>query len=172
MHEAILVLGARIKPPSEAARRAHEEETGIADYRGPLPGAVLASRCEKALELARGTDATVVVSGRGEARAMAWWLFSHGLDPARILLEYDATSTNENLENAARLVPGAHLTVVTSDFHKLRTLAWAWHLGIPATVVSSLTPSPFRQRAFLREVFALPHSLLRIAYRRLKHSLA
>lgn len=177
---AILVLGSRVKPRHAVTEHdlfETEPDSGqvldphrrelMKNYRGLWPGAVLVSRLARAAQLAQGNDLMIVVSGKGEARAMAWWLAMHGVDPGRIVLEYQATSTNENLENAHALMPHVRTwLVVTSDFHAPRTLAWARHLGIPIRLYHASTPSPHRQVAFAREVFALPHSLSRIAWRR------
>ena len=132
------------------------------------PGAVLASRLRKAHDIAtRYPTETIVVSGQDEAPVMATWLIDNGIDPARILIEPTATSTNENLERSLALLRssghpdpsrGQPFMVVTSDFHKFRTLVWAWHLG---------TLPPHRQLDFARELTAFPHSLARVLWRRL-----
>lgn len=133
---------------------------------------ILEHRLRRAADLIRelrnnGADPTVVVSGRGEAAAMHRWLVEDGVDADRILLEPDATSTNENLERAHALVPDArHWLVVTSDFHRWRTRLWAWHLGIPVTVVAARTPAGQGREHWLREIIATWHSLLRILWRR------
>ena len=107
---------------------------------------------------------------------MATWLIDNGIDPARILVEPTATSTNENLERSLALLRssghpdpsrGQPCMVVTSDFHKFRTLVWAWHLGIPITVLTAVTLPPYRQLDFARELTAFPHSLARVLWRRL-----
>lgn len=129
--------------------------------------ALLASRLNRAAELA-GSPGTVpvVVSGLGEAAAMADHL--RGLGVETIIEEPHATSTNENLENAHALLPGTQRwTVVTSDFHAWRTYLWAWHLGIPITVVTACTPLSVRTQMFLRECLALPHSALRVIWRKI-----
>lgn len=130
------------------------------------PGAMLRSRLDKALELYSGQ--TVIVSGRGEAGAMAEYLFQRGVDPADVLVEPAATSTNENLENAHSLAPDAVLQVVTNDFHALRTTLWAWHLGIAINVHPARTPWLSMPSNYLREVVATPHSVARILWRRLR----
>ncbi|MCS5478626.1 YdcF family protein [Corynebacterium sp. YIM 101645] len=131
------------------------------------PGRILTARLARALQLI--DTQPVVVSGRGEAAAMAEWLVGRGVDEQRILLEPLAVSTNENLENAQALLPDTRCwTVVSSDFHVWRTRLWARHLGIPVTVVSARTPGNLLVPALLRECLALPHSALRIAWRRLR----
>lgn len=130
------------------------------------PGAMLRSRLDKTLELYSGQ--MVIVSGRGEAGAMAEYLIQRGVDPRDVLVEPVATSTNENLENAHSLAPDAVLQVVTNDFHALRTALWAWHLGIAITVHSARTPWLSMPRNYLRELAATPHSAARILWRRLR----
>lgn len=140
------------------------------------PGRILRTRLEKALELAqRNPTELLVVSGKSEAHPMADWLIAQGIAHHRILIEPTATSTNENLERSLKLLldtgvefptKQCPLTVVTSDYHKFRTEVWAWHLGIPVVVTIALTPPPHRQQDFGREVFALPHSMLRVLWRK------
>lgn len=129
--------------------------------------ALLASRLDRAAELAGASGAVaVVVSGQGEAAAMADYLRDLGVET--IIEEPHATSTNENLENAHALLPDTRRwTVVTSDFHAWRTYLWAWHLGIPITVVTAPTPLSVRTQMFLRECLALPHSALRVLWRKM-----
>lgn len=135
---------------------------------GDRPDDILAARLRHALPLA-DTAPVTVVSGAGEAGVMADWLAGHGVDRARILEEPEATSTNENLEKAHALLPGTTCwTVVTSDFHVPRTRLWARHLGVPVHVVAAPTPRAWRWRMYLRECLALPHSVLRVLWRRLR----
>ncbi|MCZ9309247.1 YdcF family protein [Corynebacterium uberis] len=147
---AVLVLGSRV-------RRGNVDE-------------LLASRLRTALELIRreGPDAgPVVVSGAGEAPAMARWLRAHGVPAERIVIEPAARSTNENLENAHALLPEVtSWTVVSSRFHLWRTRAWAWHLGLAVTAVGAPTPPGQLPRLLLREGAALAHSAARMAFRR------
>lgn len=132
------------------------------------PGSVLAARLRHALPLIDVAEHTVL-SGAGEAGVMAGWLRERGADPAKLRLEPRAASTNENLELAHALFPDTTCwTVVTSDFHVLRTRLWAWHLGIPVRVHGVRTPVSQRLSTLLRECLALPHSLLRVLWRRLR----
>lgn len=138
---------------------------------GSRPGPILETRLVRALPLI-GSTVPTVVSGRGEAGVMARWLVSRGVPSELVLEEPDATSTNENLENARALLPDTERwTVVTSEFHLWRTRLWAWHLGIPVEVIAARTPVRDRPLMLLRESVALPHSALRIAWRRLKRRL-
>lgn len=131
------------------------------------PSRILVDRLRAALPLIDAAPGPVVVSGDGEAAAMARWLIEHGVEEGRIVKEPRARSTNENLENAHALHPEvARWTVVTSDFHAWRTRLWAWHLGIPVEVVGARTRRRDLLVAGLREALALPHSALRILWRR------
>lgn len=131
------------------------------------PGRILMARLEKALSLL--DTRPIVVSGHGEAAAMAGWLVEHGVGERQIRREPHARSTNENLENTRALLPDTRRwTVVTSDFHVWRTCLWARHLGMPVTVVGARTPLDLLLPALLRECIALPHSALRIVWRRLR----
>ncbi len=140
------------------------------------PGRILTTRLAKAVEVAqRDLGEPIVVSGKSEAHVMADYLIAHGVAHHRIIIEPFATSTNENLERSLALLldrgftfPSANqpLTVVTSDYHTFRTKVWAWHLGIPITVIAALTPPPHRQQDFAREIIALPHSTLRVLWRK------
>ena len=129
---------------------------------------MLESRLCVALEAWQADPRPIVVSGYGEAGVMAAWLVAHGVPETSVVAEPYARSTNENLERSRALFPGAgHLTVVTSGFHVPRTRVWAWHLGIPVRMVAAPTPTTSRTKNYAREVFALPHSIARVAYRRL-----
>jgi len=132
------------------------------------PCAMLVARLSTALHLwHRAPTRPIVVSGLGEADAMADWLVERGVPRGAITVEPHAESTNENLENSRELFPGApRLTIVTNGFHVARTRVWAWHLGIPVEVVAAPTPRHSRARNYARGVVALPHSAARVAWRR------
>lgn len=129
---------------------------------------MLAARLDTAFECWRADPRPIVVSGFEEAGVMAAWLVARGVPEASVVLEPHARSTNENLERARELFPDApELIVVTSSFHVPRTRVWAWHLGIPVRMVAAPTPRRSRLKNLAREAFALPHSALRVAWRRL-----
>lgn len=135
------------------------------------PSRMLESRLVEALRLYNASPRPVVVSGRGEADVMAAWLAARRVAPELIIVEPEATSTNENLERAWALLGNAHpLTVVTSTFHVARARVWAWHLQIPVEMVGAPMPPgrPMsRAKNYTRELIAVPHSLARVAWRRL-----
>ncbi|KQB87530.1 YdcF family protein [Corynebacterium lowii] len=132
-------------------------------------GPMLAARLRTALDYWRehGSGSALVVSGKDEAPAMADWLRRHGVAPEHIVVEDKAESTNENLENAHRLLPQAgRWVVVTNGFHVWRTRLWIWHLGLPMRVLAAPTVGRRRRVMYLREVAAVGHSSLRIVWRR------
>ena len=135
------------------------------------PSRMLESRLAEALRLFNASPRPVVVSGRGEAEVMAAWLAERGVAPELIIVEPEATSTNENLERAWALLNDARLlTVVTSTFHVARARVWAWHLQIPVEMIGAPLPPgrPLsRAKNYVRELVAVPHSLARVAWRRL-----
>ncbi|WP_342319151.1 YdcF family protein [Corynebacterium mayonis] len=132
------------------------------------PSRMLEARLSTALDLWSSTPASaLVVSGRNEAEAMAAWLADKNVPPEAIVAELRAESTNENLENTRALFPdAAYLSVVTNNFHVLRTRVWAWHLGIPVRVIAAPTPRRCRLKNYAREIVALPHSIARVAWRK------
>ncbi|TVS27336.1 YdcF family protein [Corynebacterium sanguinis] len=134
------------------------------------PSRMLAARLSTALSLWRSEpEREMIVSGFEEAGAMAAWLVARGVPQRAITLETAARSTNENLENSRALCPeAARLTVVTNSFHVLRTRVWAWHLGIPVEVIAAPTPARSRLKNYAREVVALPHSVARVIWRRVR----
>lgn len=147
--EAIIVLGA-----------------GLIDGRvPPLLGARL-DRAIRCRERSIGTDPVMVVSGgRGpdepvtEAEAMCRYLREAGIPVERILLEGEATSTEENLRfSAALLARHGHtgkMVAVTSNYHLFRTAVLARRLRLRLEVIGARTATYFVLSAFLREFAAL-----------------
>lgn len=149
MHEPVLILGSRLL--------------------GGRPGSTLTRRLEAALPFALESLHVVVSGHMGEAEAMFQWLVEHGVAPDVISVENQARSTNENLEQSFALLKGyPSWVVVTSDFHSLRTKMWAWHHGLTVQLVTAKTPFRKAPKMWLREVLALPHSLGRILWRRVR----
>ncbi|MFC4375129.1 YdcF family protein [Nocardia halotolerans] len=80
-------------------------------------------------------------AGTSEADAMAEWLVSAGIDPARILRETRAESTVANARNTAALMDEHNLrtaVLITSDDHVRRARAAFDAAGVE--VVGELTP--------------------------------
>ncbi|WP_018296118.1 YdcF family protein [Corynebacterium lubricantis] len=144
-----------------------------AKTRDGLPVRILVERLKVARRLYIQTGPRpIIVSGKDEAGVMAEWLVRNGIPREDIVEENAATSTNENLENSRALAPDAeHLDVVTNNFHAARTKVWAWHLGIPISVTKAPTPCSDKPANYLRELGALPHSIARVIWRKLRHAM-
>ena len=97
-----------------------------------------------------------------EAEVMSAYLQKqHQIDPSRILLEDQSTSTQQNLRNAQPLLKAHQISlnqpivIATSDFHILRAKAIAKHQGYQQILsISAPTPLYIRYNSWLREYFA------------------
>ncbi|MGW5381144.1 YdcF family protein [Nocardia sp. NPDC003963] len=135
---------------------------------------LLAARLNRALrvyraEIAAGRAPIVVTSGGkgsdeavSEADAMANYLVASGISGSAIVRETRSRNTEENLRNTVDLLSSrgpdparSRITVVTSNFHVLRTAALTRRLGIDAHVVGARTARYFIPAAFLREFAAV-----------------
>lgn len=141
--------------------------SGLVD--GQIPR-LLAGRLDAAIgvlraEQARGRCPVLVPTGgqgedepMSEGAAMTTYLADHGVDPARILTEDRATTTEENLLLSLRLLDehgvDGPVRVVTSNYHVGRAALLTRRLGIDADVTPATTAWYFLPSAFLREVAA------------------
>ena len=133
--------------------------------RGTDPSRMLRQRINAAARyLNTYPDALAIVSGgRGpgeditEAECMFRCLTEMGIDPDRILLEDQATSTMENLRFSLELMePGSTAAIVSNEFHLYRADQMASSLGLDAALVSADTEFPIlRTSYFLREILAV-----------------
>lgn len=116
-----------------------------AGIRGDQVTRTLQRRLDKGLEYARkNPDALLVVSGgQGpqelvtEAYAMRQYLLAHGIGPARVLMEDQSTSTEENFAFSKRLLDerlgaGYRVVYVTNNFHAYRAGRMARAAGLSA----------------------------------------
>ncbi|MFJ9363768.1 YdcF family protein [Nocardia sp. NPDC101769] len=135
---------------------------------------MLARRLNRALEVMgeehrRGRTPLLVASGGqsgretvAEAEAMADYLVAQGIPDDRILRENRSRNTEENLRFTVRELRGrgidperARITVVTSDFHVLRTAGLVRRLGLRAQVTGARTSRLLTRKSFLREFVAV-----------------
>ncbi|MEC3953905.1 YdcF family protein [Nocardia sp. CDC153] len=142
--------------------------------RGNRVAPMLARRLDRAVEVVRrergrGGAPLVVVSGGqagretvAEAAAMADYLVAHGVSADAIVMEDRSRNTEENLRFTARELrrrgidpEAARITVVTSDFHVLRTKSLAHGLGLRAQVTGARTARLLSRRSFFREFAAV-----------------
>ena len=123
-YDAIIVLGAQVKADGTLSVQ-------------------LTWRMDAAIEAYGKKNVPVVVCGAQgsdepcpEAEAMREYLIGKGIPEELILADPDSFNTNENLENAKRLLDGfpgvKRVLIVTSDYHVPRSLAIAQDLGFEA----------------------------------------
>ncbi len=129
-YEAMIVLGAQVKPDGE-------------------PSLQLQWRLEKAAEAYQQKKVPVVVcGGQGknepapEAEVMREELISLGVDADMILTDTTSVSTHSNIRNAMALLADRNVTkvlIVTSDYHLPRALAIAEDDGLTAYGIGAPT---------------------------------
>lgn len=97
---------------------------------------------------------------------MADWLIARGVEAERVLLEDQATNTEENIRFSKEILSdkGICLTdnvaVVTSDFHLCRA-AWLWGDGmVPVAASMSGGFFPLTVHYYIREAFAMAGTIV------------
>ena len=167
--EYFVIKNARTDPEPE---RKDLVVLGAAVY-GDQPSLTLIRRLEGALEyLNRYPDSVAIVSGGmgpgetiTEAKAMHDWLIGAGVDPARIIQEPKATSTEENLINSFAIIrergdePAGNVAIVSSAYHLYRAKCMAAKLGVPdaAGVAAPWGYFFVMLNYFIREAFGVTH---------------
>ena len=145
---------------------------GAAVY-GDQPSLTLIRRLEGALDyLETYPDSVAIVSGGmgpgeriTEAQAMYDWLVAAGVDPARVLMEPEATSTEENLATSFAIIrargdePAGKVAIVSSAYHLYRAKCLAAKLGVPdaAGVAAPWGYFFVMLNYFIREAFGVTH---------------
>ena len=129
-YDAVIVLGAQVKADGE-------------------PSVQLSLRLERAAEVwARKPVPVVVCGAKGkdepepEAFTMKQYLMDKGIPEEMILTDPDSYNTEQNLENAKKLLldyPAGirKVVIVTSDYHIPRSVALAEDLELDATGIGS-----------------------------------
>lgn len=115
---------------------------GAALWDGELSPA-LEERCQKALDLyRRGLVKYLILTGGlgddqiSEAEAMKRFFIKQGIPDNRLLVEDQATNTQQNFQYSQKWIRQKHITdvyVITHDFHLYRALHYAKQLHIKAT---------------------------------------
>ncbi|MGW4209111.1 YdcF family protein [Lentzea sp. NPDC004789] len=132
---------------------------------------LLASRLDRALRLYRrdraaGRTPVIVVSGGqgadeevSEAFAMREYLLGHGVPDDDVVMEDQATTTEENLRYSKELLAGrghtGRVVAVTNNYHVFRTAVLSRKQGLRLQVIGAPTAWYFVPSAFLREFVAL-----------------
>ena len=132
---------------------------------GTTPSLMLSQRIDAAAAyLNTYPDTIAIVSGgQGpgeeitEAECMHRCLTAAGIDPERIILEDQSTSTMENLRFSMEYMePGASVAIVSNEFHLYRAGRMAEMLGLEAKLIPADTEYPILLASFsLREIFAV-----------------
>ncbi|MGM9662071.1 MAG: YdcF family protein [Oscillospiraceae bacterium] len=147
-----------------------------AGVNGRTPSLSLQKRLEAALEYAADKpDIPIVVTGGqgageeiSEARCMADWLTAHGVAAERILLEEQASDTEENIAFSLALLK-AHgvdvtdnIAVVSSDYHLCRAaLLWGAPNMVPVAAHMPARFWPLTVNYYVREAFGVGYTLLK-----------
>ena len=154
------------------ARSAEGTTDPAADYlivlgcqvRGTVPSRMLRQRIDAAADyLNTYPDAIAIVSGGmgpgediTEAQCMYSCLTAAGIDPDRILLEDQATSTSENLCFSLELMETDSVAIVSNEFHLYRAGQMARQLGLSPALIPASTEYPILLASYtLREILAV-----------------
>ena len=145
---------------------------GAAVYKDQ-PSLTLVRRLEGALDyLETYPDSVAIVSGGmgpgetvTEAQAMYDWLIAAGVDPARVLTEPKASSTEENLKFSFDIIrsrgdePAGKVAIVSSAYHLYRAKCLAAKLSVPdaAGVAAPWGYFFVMLNYFIREAFGVTH---------------
>lgn len=99
-----------------------------------------------------------------EALAMYNWLVSSGISPERLLLEEQATSTEENLKFSLDVISAhggdvtGNIAICSSEYHLCRAKLMAEELGFSPLTVPARTSNPLLAfNYFIREAFAMAY---------------
>ena len=136
---------------------------------GETPSDILYKRLDAALEyIHKYPDVKIILSGgRGpgetitEAEAMKRYLIKNGIQENMILKEEKSTSTEENIKYTKELIQSLNdkenisVTLVTSNFHILRSKLLAQREGFKVSVYSAPILSWLIPTYYTREYFAL-----------------
>ena len=138
-----------------------------AGVNGTVPSLSLRERLDAAYDYLQAYPNTICVvsGGQGsgeditEAECMYRYLTGKGIAPERILLEDQATSTQENLVYSLELIgPDAthSVGILSSEYHLCRARQMAKKLGLdPLMIPAKTTYLSLRVNYFLREIAAL-----------------
>ena len=146
-YDAVIVLGAQVKPDG-------------------TPSVQLTLRLDRAAEVYDRKQVPVVVCGakgkdepEPEADTMKRYLLDKGVPEEMILTDPDSFNTEQNLENAKKLLEEypadiRKVVIVTSDYHVPRSVALAEDLGLDAEGVGSPCLSEYWIKNHSRETLA------------------
>lgn len=151
----VLVLGCRVREdgPSEALQ---DRIQAAYRYLKEYPQAVCI------VSGGKGADEPI-----SEAQCIFEHLVDLGIEPDRIWIEDQATSTMENIQYSLALLEEKtgnrpdSLGLISSDYHLYRAKLYAKHCGIEAKLVAAKTRSlPLRINNYLREIAGVWHYII------------
>lgn len=131
---------------------------------GTQPSVMLKSRLDAAYEyLVENPDAPVIVAGGqgddeeiSEAQCMFNYLVEKGIEPERIYMEDQSTSTRENIAFAKAIIEEEGLyesvAIATSDYHELRASLVADSEGLESSAISAKTQWNLLPKNYIREL--------------------
>ena len=143
-----------------------------AGVNGTEPSLSLWTRLDAALSYVKDRpDIPIVVTGsqgRGEdiseARCMADWLTARGVPQERIILEEQATNTEENIRYSLELLEqrtiAGNIAVVSSDYHLCRAAAYLGGNMVPVAARMPARYWPLTVNYYIREAFGLAAMVL------------
>lgn len=137
-----------------------------AQVKGEVPSRALHKRLKKVLQYAEENGDTILIlsGGQGsgeditEAECMRRWLVERGIDPKRLILEENSTSTMENLKFSDELTEcsGTRTGILSNNFHVYRAVRLAEKLGYEhAEGIAAESDAIMQVHYVVREVFAL-----------------
>ena len=146
-YDAIIVLGAQVKADG-------------------TPSVQLTWRLDRAVEVWKLNSVPIVVCGaqgkdepEPEAYTMKQYLVDSGIPDALILTDPESFNTEQNLQNAKKLLDEypdtiRKVIIVTSDYHVPRSMALAGDLGLDASGIGSPCLQEFWIKNHSREALA------------------
>lgn len=132
---------------------------------------MLRARCDRGFEISKiYPESKVVVSGwkgpgdaMNEGEAMGQYLLQLGLPSDRLIVEKEASNTQENILYSFPWIEGKSVVTVSDDFHLFRIWVLSNYYGIDVMPAASSYSSLRGLRFWFREVLALGWNFLRIA---------
>ncbi len=172
----LLFIGLSVCMIAACVKQPREDATLIvlgAALREDQPSTLLRGRLEAAYAyLTEHPDAVCIVSGgQGEdeicteASVMSAYLIDKGIDPARIYMEENSTSTFENIRHSRELIEqyglNAEVAIVTQEFHQFRAQQFAKRAGLTVSgAVTARTPWHLLASYWIRDFAGVCHMAL------------
>ncbi len=141
-----------------------------AGVNGSVPSLSMVNRMTPTIEYMEShPDCTAILTGGqgdgenlSEAQAMFDYLTARGIDPARLIMEDKATSTEENLKFSFDIIgeelDSSTIAVVSSEYHLHRAKTMAGMLGVEVYGIPGRTSYPVLMiNYFIREAFGMVH---------------